>query len=136
MSEAGTKRHSNERITEALRSQGGIIAAAAQVLRVSRQTLYVWIRAEPELQALVAELRDEILDLAEGQLLKAVKDGSERSVHFMLKTIGRERGYGDKIDLAGTVTNEVKRVPNFEGWSQDDRDALRDRLERRAREPE
>lgn len=120
---------------------GGVIAVAAQKLGIARRTLYSWITEDTDLQEALREIRDEVLDLAEGQLLNAIREGSERSIHFYLRTVGRERGYGDKVDATltapggGPVQVETREAVDFTGLDQDERDALRSILERRLAQP-
>jgi Bacterial regulatory protein, Fis family len=98
---ARRRRHPAPVIMEALRKSGGIIAAAARMLKVSRTTLYNWISDDPKLQACRDECREEMLDVAEENLFTAVKDGDKESVRFILRTLGRSRGYSDRVTVAG-----------------------------------
>ena len=50
------------------------------------------------------------LDFAESSLYKQVKDGNPSSTQFLLKNKGRERGYGDKLDITtgGDKINKIE----------------------------
>lgn len=141
MMPAGSMIRSKAVIIEQIRAASGIVKLAAQRMNVSRRTLQGWIRDDPELQEVLQDCRDEILDVAEGQLVAAVQSGSEKSVHFMLRTIGRSRGYGDRVDTTvsapdgGPVQTEDVTAFDFSGLTQEERDVLRGILERRAAQP-
>jgi hypothetical protein len=137
MMPAGSMIRSKPVIIQQLREASGIVAVAAQRMNVSRRTLSNWIREDEELQQILQDCRDEILDVAEGQLVVAIKAGSEKSVHFALRTIGRSRGYGDRVDTTvsspdgGPVQTEQVTSFDFSGLTQQERDVLRGILERR-----
>lgn len=135
MTAQGVRRHSNATVIEALQSTGGIVKVAAQRLRVARQTLHDWIKADPELMAARDDIRNELLDVAEAKLLQLINEGSERSIHFFLDRIGRDRGYGHKTVVAGAPGEplQVQSVPpDLSSLTQDERDALRSVVERLA----
>jgi hypothetical protein len=140
MMPAGSMIRSKPVIIQQLREASGIVAVAAQRMNVSRRTLSNWIREDEELQQILQDCRDEILDVAEGQLVVAIKAGSEKSVHFALRTIGRSRGYGDRVDTTvsspdgGPVQTEQVTSFDFSGLTQQERDVLRGILERRLAE--
>jgi len=98
---ARPRKHANITIIEALRASGGIVSVAANKLNIARQTLHDWINDDPGIAACVAACREETLDLAEAQLIKAIRDGSEKSVHFILRTLGKARGYSERVILSG-----------------------------------
>lgn len=136
-SREGDRMRSFEHIEAALRASGGVISVAAQKLGVHRQRVYEWIEADPKLKAIITEVREEVLDLAEGKLLEHIRDGSEKSIHFYLDRIGRDRGYGSKVGVGGLpgeppigVAGTVTVLPDLSGTSQSDRDDLRAVLER------
>jgi hypothetical protein len=83
-----------ERIVEALRASGGSIAASARQLGVARQSLYSRMLVEPAIREAREEIREEALDIAESELLKAVKRGESWAVTFFLRAMGKHRGYG------------------------------------------
>ncbi|MDR3488791.1 MAG: hypothetical protein P4M05_28300 [Bradyrhizobium sp.] len=137
-SREGQRMRTFEQIEAAIRNSAGVFAVAAQALNVHRQRIYEWVEADPRLQAVCSEVLEETLDLAEGKLLQAIKDGSEKSIHFYLDRRGRERGYGNRMALAGSPGEPpigVAVLPDLTGISQSDRDELRAILERAAGKP-
>lgn len=98
---------SKKRVKEALDNNYGIITDAANSLGIHRNTLHNWINADPELLPHVAGGREELLDLAESQLVKNIKNGDVASILFTLKTIGRGRGYVERHEYAEHVEQEL-----------------------------
>lgn len=90
-----------ETIIAALRASGGVVTLAAKKLNINRRTLNRYLVETPELWTIKEEIREEILDLAEAELIKLIREGHPRSVQFYLRTMGRERGYGDNLYVMG-----------------------------------
>lgn len=91
----------NKQIIEALEKSAGIITVAAQSLGMRRECLSRRISKSKELQEAQKAIDERTLDLAEGQLLKAIRNGNLTAVIFFLKTKGVRRGYAEKHDLIG-----------------------------------
>jgi len=87
----------DQNIIDALRRTNGIMAHAAALLGIGRSTIHLRVQHSPEMQQVLEEIREESIDKAEGKLFTAIDQGSEKSVHFYLRTIGKNRGYGDKV---------------------------------------
>jgi hypothetical protein len=103
-------------IIEALRSSGGVVSVAAQLLGVAPSTIRMRTSKDPVLKAAWLEVRDEALDLAEAKLLQAIRDGDMRATMFFLKTQGRSRGYGHKVEASVTVRDHG---PDVSGLSDE-----------------
>ena len=109
-------------------SKGGIISSIAAVFGVERQTVYNWCEKYPEYQKALDGSRDVFLDVAETNLQTLVKgvpnyreeDGkkifegwvvppSESAIVFVLRTIGRKRGYTEKqeIDMNANLSGSI-----------------------------
>ncbi len=100
------KRPPNKKIIEVLTNCAGLMKPAADKLNVSRCTLYEWCKKDPELEAAKNAARDAVVDMAESKLFKKVKDGDLIATLFLLKTLGKDRGYVERQEkvLSGTVT--------------------------------
>lgn len=105
---AGVPRHSRrptgltpEIVAEALKRNGGIMSAAAAQLGVTRQTIYQWTLAQPQLRQVIAEARELTLDLAEGKLLQAIRNDNLTATIFFLKCHGKARGYVERQEHTG-----------------------------------
>jgi hypothetical protein len=93
------KRPGNHIIIEALHASGGLIQPASISLKVTRKTLYDWIKNDPELQEYQESEKEANIDFAEGQLKKLMRDENPTAILFYLKTIGRNRGYIEKQEI-------------------------------------
>ena len=51
--------------------------------------------------------RERRLDEAEDALRKNIKGGNNASIIFFLKTIGKQRGYSESLEINQTVTHEI-----------------------------
>ena len=103
------RRFTEAQIEGALRSQGGIQAAAAQALekatgvKCSRQLVHERVKNSPRLRQAIQETEEEVLDLAENVVLKSLNAGEFNAAHFVLETRGKHRGYTRRELFALTV---------------------------------
>ena len=95
------KRFTQDEIAKALKAGGGLYTSAARKLGCSGQTISNYIKRSPKLQKFEREIVDENLDLAESQLLAAIKEGHISAIIFYLKTKGKHRGYTERHELTG-----------------------------------
>lgn len=82
---------------KALEQQLGIITAACKQVGIDRKTHYRWLEADPEYKEAAEAIPEVVLDFAENQLYKAIKDGNVTATIFFLKTRGKDRGYIERI---------------------------------------
>jgi CRP-like cAMP-binding protein len=103
------RRFTDAQIEAALRSQGGIQAAAAQALekatgvRVTRQAIHERVKHSRRLRQAITETEEEVLDLAENVVLKSLNAGDFNAARFVLETRGKHRGYTRREIVALTV---------------------------------
>lgn len=97
-------------IQKALCATGGLVASAAKKLGCTRQALYRRIQRNRNLQELIEQLREEALDEAESQLRRAVKRGEHWAITFLLKTLGRSRGYVERQETLDLTPPQVVKV--------------------------
>lgn len=96
--------------------------AAARQLGIARSTLYRKIEANPELQELLIDTREELIDLAESALRKEVLQGNIAAIIFTLKTQGKGRGYIERhehVGSPGAAPIEVRIVDYRKGLDPD-----------------
>ncbi len=82
-----------------LTQYGGNISACARFFQVSRTAIHNYIKRHPELISVLEDSREQFLDDAESALHKAIKNGDAWAVCFALKTVGRKRGYSERMEL-------------------------------------
>lgn len=93
--------HTAEQVIDAIRNNNGLLAAAAQDLGVTRTTVYRYVNNYPTIKKALDEARDTVIDEAEGQLYKAVRRGNITAIMFLLKTVGKARGYVERLEHTG-----------------------------------
>jgi isopentenyldiphosphate isomerase len=71
---------------KALEQSLGIVTTAAKIAGISRGTHYKWMEEDAEYKKEVDSLADMVIDFAESQLHKQIKDGSGAATIFYLKT--------------------------------------------------
>lgn len=115
---AGIK-HSQEEVIEALKETGGIVSQAAEKLGLSSApSLRARIRKSPALLKVVDEIRESTKDLAEGNIIKALKDGDKEISKWYLASLGRDRGYGNKLEVDGRVV--IQPAPDLSNLSAEE----------------
>lgn len=93
----------DEEIIEAIDGAGGIIGDAANLLGCHRNTITRRAKDSEEITAAIEAAREGFIDLAESELRKLVKAGDGASVRFVLKTLGRHRGYSQRYEIEGNM---------------------------------
>jgi hypothetical protein len=94
-----TTKRTKSQVLEAIKGSRGIKTQIAKRLGVSRMTLDRYLSRWSSAQDAYTEECDTLLDLAEARLFeKAITEGSECSLHFLLATKGKHRGYTKKIE--------------------------------------
>tara|TARA_Y100000593_G_scaffold42053_1_gene80602 strand:- start:1201 stop:1626 length:426 start_codon:yes stop_codon:yes gene_type:complete len=87
----------DRQIETVLAQTGGLIAPAARQLGVTRNAIYKRVRENPDLRDLLDEIRESHIDFAEGQLLGKIREGHPACIMFFLRTIGKSRGYVERV---------------------------------------
>lgn len=97
-------------IKEALRTNGGVISSAAAALGMTRQSLWERVMRHDDLQAVVAEVEEQVLDMAEtpilrylGQLQKKAEPTEKElgPAMWWLERRGKHRGFSTQIQHTG-----------------------------------
>jgi len=101
-----------EQIELAFIQAKGIVSDAAKKLKIdgkpiSRKTLHDWINQEPAIAEFQQNGREDLLDLAESKLITNIRKGKENSIIFALKTLGRNRGFVERIEYAEHQEQEL-----------------------------
>lgn len=96
----GNKKFDKETVIDAL-ARTGTIRGAAEILDCSRHTIANYMKDDPEIKAAVEEARADLLDLAEYSLMKNIAAGHPASIFFILKTLGKDRGYVERTETTG-----------------------------------
>lgn len=94
---------SSENIANALKKKNGNLSQAAKALKISRSTIYRRVEADPQLQEVLEDAREELIDIAEDQLHKQVKQGNVTAIIWTLKAApaAKKRGWGERQEVTG-----------------------------------
>lgn len=99
-----------KKLLEALERSLGIVTSACKDVGVSRDTFYRYYNEDNDFKKSVDDINNITLDFAENQLLKKIKEGSERSILFYMKYKARLRGYSDSIDITSGGEKIVSEI--------------------------
>lgn len=90
-------------LLEALERNLGLVTPSCKNVGISRNQYYIYYNTDPAFKKAVDDINEITLDFAENQLLKKIKEGSERSILFYMKYKGRNRGYNERLEIEGTL---------------------------------
>lgn len=119
-------KQTKESYLKAIEGSGGIIKLIAAKLKVTRQTVTARIAKDDELQAAVEAEKTDCLDLAEENIKQALKARNMKVTMWYLDRKGKDRGYGNQLNVEGTLENKVDVVLYFpdNGRDMDDTDGI------------
>jgi predicted transcriptional regulator len=117
-----------EAIAVALRKCAGIQTRAARVLGVSQSAVSQRVSGSEYLQNIYSEIRESLLDVAEDELIKKLKEGHMTAIIFYLKCIGKSRGYTEKqeMEVSQKQGSGVLVVPGVSGSVEEWQDSIKD----------
>ena len=95
---------------EALEKSLGIVTNALKISGTAKTTYHRWINEDEVFAKAVKDEGNTALDFAESKLFSQIKDNNHSSTQFYLKNKGRDRGYGDKLDITtgGDKINKIE----------------------------
>lgn len=102
------KKYTLAQAEQALLKNYGNVSAAARSLGVAHPTLFDAIKKHERLQKAREQAQEQALDKAEHALLKAIDKGEGWAVCFLLKTIGKKRGYVEGREISNAPDNPFK----------------------------
>jgi|DEB0MinimDraft_10_1074344.scaffolds.fasta_scaffold40564_2 hypothetical protein len=99
-----------DQMVAALEKTLGIVTKACEMVGISRETHYRWLRTDEVYKEKVESVGDIALDFAESELFKQIKEGNITGVIFFLKTKGKKRGYIERSEFDHTTKGEKINV--------------------------
>jgi hypothetical protein len=99
------RRYSKKQILQALEDANGLVTAAARRLGCTRRCIVNYFKRYPDLKVALSDIRDSYVDLAEGSLLEQIKDRNTAATIFLLRCLGKDRGWVEdpKVQLHAHV---------------------------------
>ena len=104
-------RFTEKDVLTAIKGSGGIVSAIAQRLGCEWATADKSVQKWKSTLAAYADEKETILDLAESTIVKDIKGGSDQSAKWYLSKKGKDRGYGDQIDIDQKIDVVYKVIP-------------------------
>ena len=113
---AKTKRNTiKDKFLEMYQKKACNISEACKSADVRRATYYKWRKDDDEFCKQCEEIEEGMIDFAETQLFKNIKDGKETSLIFFLKCRAKKRGYIDKqeIEHSGVIGYDISKLRDY-----------------------
>lgn len=99
-------KYTAKQVIKAVKDSHGILTAVAERLGCNRTTVYDYAKRYLSVQKAIDEERDVIIDKAEDTLFKkAIQDEDTTSLIFLLKTVGKRRGYIERQERDVNISN-------------------------------
>lgn len=114
-----------QEVIDALKQSHGLKTGAAEILGVSFPTIERYIAESKEAQEVIEHWRIRRVDRAEYKLDDAIERGEPWALALMLKDSkrGKERGYGNSVDVNARVVNQTWKEFIESGGSNADTDS-------------
>jgi hypothetical protein len=97
---ARPQKFTDEQIIEALgKSKGLVYVAATTFLKCDPSTIHQRAKKSKAVAAAIEQERGLLVDMAELILTKALEKGDLRAAEFVLRTIGKQRGYVERQEV-------------------------------------
>lgn len=96
-------------IAEIYEKKSGNITATCIAANIGRRTFYRYLDNDAKFKEMIEDVNESLVDLAETKLLTLINEGDRESILFMLRTKGKDRGYGNitqNVKLSGDVKVE------------------------------
>jgi hypothetical protein len=106
----GKQRYTAQQVADALTACKGMVTVAARQLNCNVDTVLNYCKRYAMCEKAKKGARDEILDECELRLVAAIRRDEGWAIAFALKTIGRSRGYGERLDLNVSIQAAAARV--------------------------
>jgi hypothetical protein len=107
---AARQRYTAGQVIEALKASRGLVYIAAERLQCDPDTIMNYCKRYPTVEQAKHDARGALLDKAEVRLFEAVDRGEGWAICFALKTIGRTRGYAERLDLNVSIQAAAAKV--------------------------
>jgi len=97
----GRNKYTAEQFIKAIPGTGGIISAIARKVDCEWNTAKAYIDKYPTIKQAYDNECQTILDMAETGLYKAIREGKDWAIKYILSTKGKSRGYVERQELSG-----------------------------------
>ena len=105
------QRYHVAQMIEAAHGSRGIKARIARSLGCDWDTVNYYARRYPSFAAALEAERQQLVDQAEHGLAERVAEGDWQAITYTLSTLGRDRGYGQKIEQS--ISGDVRVIVEY-----------------------
>jgi hypothetical protein len=102
------RRYTPDEIIAALQQTRGLVAVAAERLGCADETVRRHVRNNARVAEALRHEREKLLDWGELALYRAVQNGEAWAVCFLLKTLGKSRGFVERQELTGADGGDIR----------------------------
>lgn len=88
-----------------------MVYLAAERLKVAPLTVYRYAQRHPQIKQAIEDERGKLLDFGESALYSAVVRGEGWAVCFLLKTLGKHRGYVERQEIDIEDSRPIRLIP-------------------------
>jgi hypothetical protein len=106
---ARPRNYSDKEIIAALKRSKGLVFKAAERVGCEANTIYDRAKTTPAVAAAIRHQRGKLVDRAEEKLFTAINKGQSWAIAMMLKTLGKDRGYVERIETRTITDAEIDR---------------------------
>lgn len=103
-------RYTAQQVIDALKATRGMVYLTAKRLQCNPQTVMNYCKKFPSVAQAKEDARGELLDVAEVKLWMAVQRDEAWAIAFALRTLGRNRGFGDQVNLQIQIQAVAQKV--------------------------
>lgn len=104
---------SDDELHKLILAHKGILSEVASELAIAPQTIRVRVEKSEKLQNAIYQAREDRIDRAESGLDAAIARREPWALSLVLKTLGKKRGYTEKIEIEGADKPGTMFGPNF-----------------------
>lgn len=88
-----------EKFVEVYPKKACNITETCKIVNITRDTYYRWRNKDEKFRRKCENAEESLIDFAETQIFKNIKDGKETSLIFFLKCKAKKRGYIEKQEI-------------------------------------
>src|SRR5262245_29234768 len=92
-------------VEAALRTYNGNLASVGRALGATRSAVCMFVNRHPKLKEVAHECRETFVDNVESAIYREALDGNVTAQMFILRTIGKDRGYVERQEVASMNLN-------------------------------
>lgn len=86
----------------------GVITRTAENLGVTRSAISMRVSKSPKLKAAIKKIQKIRIDKAENVVFDCIDEGNLTAAFFVLKTIGKHRGYSERQEISGQIDHNIR----------------------------